>query len=231
MSDTLLLVDDDPLLRRGLSYSLEHQGFQVETAGDADQALAQARARRPDLVLLDIGLPGMDGLDAMRIFQHDLRLPVILLTARRSSQDEALGLELGADDYMAKPFDTDRLVARIRAVLRRATCAEASAALAPVTAGPLTIIPKARTVRIAGRALDLPPRTFDLLYALAADFGQVRSIESLLRQVWGPDFDGQSQVVYVAINELRRTLARAPGHGLRIITEHRVGYKLIEEEA
>ena len=120
MTHEILLIDDDPLLCRSLAYSLEHAGYRVRTAGDAADGARPRTAAAPDLVLLDIGLPGMDGLDALRIFQRELRLPVILLTARRGGQDEALGLELGADDYVAKPYNMDALLARIAAVLRRA---------------------------------------------------------------------------------------------------------------
>jgi len=231
MTHEILLIDDDLLLCRGLGYSLARSGYRVRTAGDATEGLALAQGLTPDLVLLDIGLPGMDGLEAMRIFQRDLKLPVILLTARRGGRDEALGLELGADDYVTKPFDMDRLLARIKATLRRHACQEAPPAPGPLTLGNLTISPQTRVARIGQRPLDLTPREFDLLYVLAGLAGQVISIEALLDRVWGAEFDGEPQVVYVHISGLREKLAGTPGHTLRIVTLHRVGYKLVDGEA
>jgi two-component system, OmpR family, alkaline phosphatase synthesis response regulator PhoP len=231
MSHTILLVDDDKLLVRGLAYSLERAGYQVVTAGDAAAGVSLARASAPDLVLLDIGLPGMDGLEAMRIFQHDLKLRVILLTARRSGRDEALGLELGADDYVAKPFDMDSLLARIKAVLRRSARQQRPAAAVPLAVGELSINPPAHLARIGPHPLDLSPREFDLLYALTSQAGQVVPVETLLVQVWGAEFTGQPQVIYVSISKLRERLASIPGHTLRIVTVHRIGYKLVDGEA
>ena len=157
MPHEILLIDDDPLLRRSLAYSLEHAGYRVRTAKDADEGLGLARTDAPDLVLLDIGLPGMDGLDALRIFQHELKLPVILLTARRGGQDEALGLELGADDYVAKPYNMDALLARIAAVLRRAACQPNAAPAHAMIVGELVVDPRARTATICGQELRLSP--------------------------------------------------------------------------
>ena len=231
MSHTILLVDDDKLLVRGLAYSLERAGYRVCAAGDAAAGLSLARASAPDLVLLDIGLPGMDGLEAMRIFQHDLKLPVILLTARRSGRDEAVGLELGADDYVAKPFDMDSLLARIKAVLRRPARWERPPPGIPLTVGELVITPPGHLARIGPHPLDLSPREFDLLYVLASQAGQVIPVETLLVRVWGAEFSGEPQVVYVNISKLRERLASIPGHTLRIMTVHRIGYKLVDGEA
>lgn len=167
MGARILLVDDDTLLRRSLAFSLERAGFRVHTAASAEEALAIAARERPDLVLLDIGLPGMDGLQALQRFREAFGVPVIFLTARRRELDQVLGLELGADDYITKPFDTDVLIARIRAVLRRASAASPSRVAAPLVVGDLTIDPAGRTVTVAGRPVALTPREFDLLYTLA----------------------------------------------------------------
>src|SRR5512136_649408 len=154
MAKRILLVDDDVLLRRSLAFNLEQAGYTINTAASAEDALAMARRDPPDLVLLDIGLPGMDGLDALRHLKQTLNLPVIFLTARRRELDEVLGLELGADDYITKPFDVDVLLAHLKAVLRRAEGAGASAPLerpATLALGDLLIDPLAHTVTLAGQ--------------------------------------------------------------------------------
>jgi DNA-binding response OmpR family regulator len=227
----ILLIDDDPLLRRSLAYSLERAGYRVRGAGDATAGLTLARAAAPDLVLLDIGLPGMDGLDALRIFQRELRLPVILLTARRGGQDEALGLGLGADDYVAKPFHMDALLARIAAVLRRRARQPTASPAQALIAAQMVIDVRAHTVTLCDQKLRLPPRTFELLAFLLSRAGEVVPVNTLMTEVWGQDFTGEPQALYVHIRWLREKLASVEGHSVRILTVHRVGYKLVAEEA
>lgn len=226
MSGHILLVDDDALMRRGLAFNLEQAGYTVTSAAAAEEALSTLTRITPDLVLLDIGLPGMGGLDALRHIKEDLGVPVIFLTARRRELDEIVGLELGADDYITKPFNVDVLLARVKAVLRRT---ESETAVSPadnvITVGDLTINPLAHTVNVAGREIDLTPREFDLLHALAEEPGRVQSIEGLLAQVWGAEFQGESQVVYVHIRWLRKKIEEDPKHPKRIVTVHGVGYK------
>jgi DNA-binding response OmpR family regulator len=227
----LLLVDDDALLRRSLSFNLEQAGYKVTAAETAEDAIAIARREKPDLVLLDIGLPGMDGLDALRIFREEIVSPVIFLTARRRELDEALGLELGADDYITKPFDQDVLLARIKSVLRRMQ--------APYTpppkdkalkVGDLHVDPSAHTVKVAGKEVELPPREFDLLHTLALEAGKVISAEDLLVRVWGPEYIGEPQVVYVHIRWLREKIEEDPRNPKRIVTIRGVGYRLDPQE-
>lgn len=227
MDSHILLVDDDALLRRSLAFNLEQASYRVSTAANAEDALALARRDRPDLVLLDIGLPGMDGLDALRYFQAQVGVPVIFLTARRRELDQVLGLELGADDYITKPFDLDVLLARIKAVLRRferptGPLAEPT----PLTVGDMEIDPAAHTVTLAGSSIELPPREFDLLHTLALEAGRVVSADELLSRVWGAEYEGESQVVYVHIRWLREKLEEDPHNPRRIITVRGVGYKL-----
>ena len=159
MSGHILLVDDDALMRRGLAFNLEQAGYHVTSAANAEDALDIARRTPPNIVLLDIGLPGMDGLAALRHIKEEFGLPVIFVTARRRELDEIEGLELGADDYITKPFNVDVLLARVKAVLRQS---EKETAVSPtqkaITIGDLTIDPKAHTVIIAGRQMDLTPR-------------------------------------------------------------------------
>lgn len=232
MSKQILVVDDDALLRRSLAFNLEQAGYTVRTAATAEDALAMAEQTRPDLVLLDIGLPGMDGLDALRRLREG-DLPVIFVTARRRELDEVLGLELGADDYVTKPFQLDILLARIKAVLRRS--AEVQPAerreTAPLQVGDLLIDPAAHTVTASDRQIDLTPREFDLLMALARQAGHVLSIDELLARVWGAEFEGEPQVVYVHIRWLREKLEADPANPERIVTVRGLGYKLVSREA
>jgi DNA-binding response OmpR family regulator len=232
MPRRILLVDDDALLRRSLAFNLERNHFEVQTAASGEDALEVARQSRPDLVILDIGLPGMDGLETLRVLRDERGLPVILLTARRRELDEVLGLELGADDYVTKPFDLDVLLARIRAVLRRSQPASAaSEAERKVAAGDLVIDPEANTAVLAGRLVDLAPREFDLLYALIRRAGKLVTTDELLAQVWGAEFEGQPQVVYVHIRWLRTKIEADPLHPRRLLTIRGRGYKYQPQEA
>jgi DNA-binding response OmpR family regulator len=227
MTRHILLVDDDALLRRSLAFNLERSGYRASASANAEDALSLANRDPADLVLLDIGLPGIDGLEALRLFQSELHAPVILLTARRRELDEVLGLELGADDYVAKPFDLDVLLARIKLALRHTSRpAPTPAARLPIDVGDLAIDPVAHTVAVGGRAIDLPPREFDLLYTLAQDAGHPLSVDELLTRVWGAAYIGESGVVYVHIRWLREKLEDDPNRPRRIITMRGVGYKL-----
>jgi DNA-binding response OmpR family regulator len=186
----------------------------------------------PNLVLLDIGLPGMDGLDALRQLKSQYELPVIFLTARRRELDEVVGLELGADDYITKPFDVDVVLAHVKAVLRRTGAASPSEVETKrLVVGDLEIDPQSHTVSRAGRYLDLSPREFDLLLTLASQPEKVIRTEDLLSQVWGAEFMGQPQVVYVHMRWLRQKLESDPNHPQRILTVRGVGYKLIPQPA
>ncbi len=230
MPKHILLVDDDALLRRSLAFNLERSGYRVSTAADAEDALALSKREPPELVLLDIGLPGMDGLDALKHFQETVRVPVIFLTARRRELDEALGLELGADDYVTKPFDLDVLLARIKAVLRRSQPQPVIPQEQSILkVADLTIDPAAHSVVVGEKQLELTPREFDLLYTLAMQAGHVVSLDALLAQVWGAEYVGQPQVVYVHIRWLREKIEDDPDHPKRIITVRAVGYKLVPQ--
>jgi len=229
MAKHILLVDDDALLRRSLAFNLEQAGYRASTAEMGEDALAQVRLDPPDLVLLDIGLPGIDGLDTLRTLRQQLNVPVIFLTARRRELDEVLGLELGADDYVTKPFDFDVLLARIKAVLRRTSNnAPTLPKSEPLIVGDLVIDQAAHTVTVGDRPVDLAPREFDLLAALAQEAGHVLSVDELLARVWGAEYVGEPQVVYVHIRWLREKLEVDPKHPQRIVTVRGVGYKLQE---
>jgi DNA-binding response OmpR family regulator len=219
-------------MRRSLAFHLEQAGYRVHTAASAEDALAWVRRTPPALVLLDINLPGMDGLVALRELKTQHNLPVIFLTARRRELDEVVGLELGADDYITKPFDVDVVLAHIKAVLRRASeISQPAKGTGRLVVGDLEIDPESHTTFCAGRALDLSPREFDLLLALAAQPEKVVTSEDLLAQVWGAEFVGQPQVVYVHIRWLRQKLESDPDHPTRLVTVRGVGYKLIPRQA
>ncbi|HOC21130.1 MAG: response regulator transcription factor [Chloroflexi bacterium] len=226
MSKHILIVDDDALLRRSLAFNLEKAGYTVATAATAEDALAAVRLDPPDLILLDIGLPGMDGLDGLRALRAQVTAPVIFVTARRRQLDEVLGLELGADDYITKPFDMDVLLARIKVVLRRAA-PPPSTPPPPLVIGDLVVDMAAHTVMLRGQPVELAPREFDLLAALAQEAGRVLSVEELLARVWGAEYTGEPQVVYVHIRWLREKLEDDPHAPQRIVTVRGVGYKLV----
>jgi DNA-binding response OmpR family regulator len=208
----ILLVDDDALLRQSLVFNLERARYRVSSAESGED---------------DIGLPGMDGFDTLRAFQENLNAPIIFLTARRRELDQVLGLELGADDYITKPFDIDVLLAHIKAVLRRSGrnhfLKEQQRAL---QVGDLSIDPFSYVVTIGDKRVDLPPREFALLHALALEAGKVVASKDLLSQVWGAEFIGEPQVLYVQIRWLREKIELDPDHPQRILTIRGVGYKL-----
>jgi len=232
MPKHILVVDDDNLLRRSLSLQLEQAGYRSSTAANAEDALALARRDHPDLILLDIGLPGMDGLEALRIFQDVLDVPVIFVTARRRELDEILGLELGADEYITKPFNPDVLLARVKAVLRRSSRAAPPPPSSDLLVlGDLVIDPGAHAVMVGGEPAELTAREFALLHSLALEGGRVLSVDELIRRVWGAEFIGQPQVVYVHIRWLREKIEVNPNQPKRLINVRGVGYKLVSPES
>ena len=228
MPKTILVVDDDALMRRSVAVSLGQAGYLVETAPNAEEALRSVQRQVPDLVLLDVGLPGMDGMEALRALRRDAPLlPVIFVTGRRRELDEIVGLELGADDYITKPFDMDVLLAHVKAVIRRSQAPVASPQVHPLSVGDLHINPAAREVRVGSRRGDLAPKEFDLLHTLAQHAGHVLSLNELLERVWGAEWIGESQTLYVHIRWLREKLEDDPAHPRRLLTIRGTGYKLV----
>jgi len=231
MPKKILLIDDDALLRRSLSFHLQQAGFQVQTAASAEDGLSLVCRAPVDLILLDIGLPGMDGLDALAHFNQQIGAPVIFITARQRELDEILGLELGADDYITKPFDTSVLLARIKVVLRRSQRELRSTKMPEAfSVGDIEIHPRAHSVKLKGKPVELTPIEFKLLNALAQQPGHVFSADDLLCSVWGDEYIGQPQVVYVHVRALRTKLEKNPNKPHRIITVRGVGYKLVSQE-
>jgi DNA-binding response OmpR family regulator len=233
MATHILTVDDDALMRRSLTFTLEQAGYRVSSAGSGEEALARVDVEPPDLMLLDIGLPGIDGLEVLRQLQQRCDLPVIFLTARRRELEQVLGLELGADDYVTKPFDADVLLARIRAVLRRSQRhfpAPGTPSNDLLIVGDLAINTAAHSVAVASASVELSRREFDLLHALALEPGNVLSADDLLSRVWGDEFVGEPQVLYVHMRRLREKLEETPNKPTRLVTVRGVGYKLVAHE-
>jgi len=227
----ILIVEDDATLLDVLKYNLLREGYGVLTAVDGVQALEVARSDKPDLVVLDIMLPKLDGLEVCRILRKDMTVPILMLTAKTEEIDKVVGLELGADDYLTKPFSLRELLARIRAMLRRVEMVRQEA-LPKQEAVPQTIkiadleIDFARhQVSRSGLALDLSSREFDLLAFLVRNRGQVFSRDHLLEKVWGYDYAGDSRTVDVHIRWLRQKVEDDPAHPRHLLTLRGVGYK------
>ena len=222
---TILVVDDEQAITDLLEYNLLRNGYQVIVAHDGHEALNLALSQRPDLIILDLMLPGLDGLDVCRELQRDGNLPIIMLTARVDEVDRVVGLELGADDYITKPFSVRELLARVRAVLRR-TCEQESMGRDEWRCGLVSVDVRAREAYLSGRPLPLTRLEFDLLATLIRHAGLVLSREQLLDQVWGYDYYGDSRAVDTTVKRLRATLREADGDPALISTVRGVGYRL-----
>jgi DNA-binding response OmpR family regulator len=219
---TILVVDDERNIIELVRLYLEQAGFAVVEAHDGDEALRQHERVDPDLVVLDLMLPGRDGMEVTREIRRRGETPILMLTARSEDIDRIVGLELGADDYLTKPFNPRELAARVKAILRRSDPSVRGAR--PMDVGTLRVDPRRRDAYVGDRRLDLRPREFDLLAALARDPGVVWSRDDLLSSVWGTDFPGETRTVDVHVSELRRKLA---ADGPPIETVKGVGYRLV----
>ncbi|MDY5219721.1 MAG: response regulator [Aristaeellaceae bacterium] len=219
----ILLVDDDPNIRQLVNLYLQKEGFEVMMADRGDEALKMFKASPPNLMLLDIMLPGMDGWQVCREVRKISNIPIIMLTAKDETFDKVLGLELGADDYVVKPFDMKELVARIKAVTRRFQAADAPEK--ELVFPGLTININQYTVMYMGKELEMPPKELELLYFLASHPGMVFTREQLLEQVWGYDYFGDSRTVDVHVKRLREKLTEGEKLGWQIKTVWGVGYK------
>jgi len=232
MSETILVVEDELVLRETLAYNLEKHGYEVHTAEDGRRGVELAREVQPDLILLDIMLPGLDGFEVCRLLRKDMNVPILMLTARADEVDKIVGLEVGADDYLTKPFSMRELLARIKALLRRVRMTRAEVAAEAqeespqrLTFGNLVIDRDRCEVLLDGKSLDLRPKEYDLLLSLAQNRGRALSREQLMENVWDWDYTGGSRTVDVHIRWLREKIERDPGHPVRIITVRSVGYR------
>lgn len=233
----LLIVEDEPTLLDTLKYSLEQQGYEVVTASDGVQALATARTEKPGLVILDLMLPGLDGIEVCRILRQEMSLPILMLTAKDEEVDKIVGLEVGADDYLTKPFSMRELLARVRAHLRRVRLfreeLEASGQAdqespngdVAISFGDLVIDESRREIRRNDDVLALRPKEFELLLFLARNRGIALGRSLILERVWGWDFDGGSRTVDVHIRWLREKIEVDPAHPSRILTVRGIGYR------
>lgn len=237
MAEKILVVDDEVALQETLAYNLRREGYEVATAGDGNTALELAHTFKPNLILLDVMLPGIDGFELCRILRQDMKTPVLMLTARDDEIDRVVGLEVGADDYMTKPFSMRELMARVKAMLRRvrmireevtsqvAASSESETLPLVFTFGNLTIDPSRREARLNGQVIALKPKEFELLLFLAQHRGQVLSREHILQQVWDWDYYGDSRTVDVHIRWLREKIEEDPSRPVRIITVRGAGYR------
>jgi DNA-binding response OmpR family regulator len=226
---TILVVDDEPKIVALARDYLEHAGFAVRTATDGPAAVEAIRRDRPDLVVLDLGLPGLDGLDVTRSIRRDSNLPIIMLTARDDELDKLLGLELGADDYLTKPFSPRELVARIRAVLRRADRTLEDPAGETIRAGELSLdLPRMRAV-LAGRVVDLTPTEFQLVATLARQPGRIFTRSQLRDAVHGVAFESYERAIDAHIKNLRRKLEPDTRRPTYILTVYGVGYRFADD--
>jgi DNA-binding response OmpR family regulator len=223
---TILVVDDEPQIVQLVRDYLEHGGFTVLTAADGSSALRIAATQRPDLVVLDLGLPGLDGLDVARTLRRSGTVPIIMLTARTDESDKLVGLELGADDYLTKPFSPKELVARVRSVLRRS-----EAALAPrdlIRVGDAELNLPSMELRIGGRSIELTPTEFQLLVTMARQPGRVFSRAQLLNAVHGVAFESYERAIDAHVKNLRRKIEPDPHNPRYLLTVFGVGYRFAD---
>lgn len=238
LMDKVLVVEDELTLRETLAYSLTRQGYQVFTAADGRAGLDAARQHRPDAIVLDVMLPGLDGLEVCRILRQEMNVPILMLTARADEIDKIVGLEVGADDYMTKPFSMRELLARVKALLRRvrmvredvkAEQPSPSSDAMPQgevwTFGDLVVDLNRWEVRVRGQQVHIKPKEFDLLIFLVRNRGMVLSRDQLLERVWGWEYEGDSRTVSVHVRWLREKIEDDPANPVRLVTVRGVGYR------
>ncbi|MDB5076807.1 MAG: kdpE [Chloroflexi bacterium] len=221
----ILVVDDEPAIRRTLRVNLSARGYEVDVAETGDDALIQMGSHPPHLLILDLMLPGLSGLDLCATVRSQWKFPILVLSARGEEHTKVRALDLGADDYLTKPFGMDELLARVRALLRRPTTAASNTGV--VLTGSLAVNLDTRTATLKETALDLTAREFDVLAYLAGNTGKVVTHRQLLAEVWGPEYNGETQYLRVFINRLRRKIEDDPAHPRLIVTEPGVGYRLL----
>ncbi len=230
----ILIVEDDGTLLAMLEYNLNKEGYKVLSAADGLDAVEKARREKPELIILDVMLPKLDGLEVSRILRKEMIVPILMLTARADEIDKIIGLEVGADDYMTKPFSMRELMARVRAMLRRTqmvqsfTQKEESEPVSNLRSGSIEIDPSRHSVTSEGKPVNLNPKEFDLFVFLVRNRGQVFNRDTLLAKVWGYDFAGDTRTVDVHMRWLREKLETNPEKPVHLITIRGVGYKFEE---
>ena len=224
-SHRVLLVEDEEALADSVRYNLEREGYAVEVAGDGHRALERFRAGAPALVVLDLMLPGLSGLDVCRTIRAESDVPIIIVTAKDSEADKVAGLELGADDYVTKPFSIRELVSRVRANLRRIEPRSAVREEDVLAAGPVSMDVARHEVTVRGDGVALPPKEFELLEALLRRKGRLLTREVLIDEVWGPSYFGDTRTLDVHVKRLRRKIEEDPHHPVHLLTVRGLGYK------
>ena len=222
---SVLVVEDEENLVEALRYNLEHEGYAVLTAPDGGTGLETARAALPDLVILDVMLPNLDGLEVCRILRRETDVPILMLTAKGEEIDRVVGLEIGADDYVTKPFSMRELMARVRAMLRRPRKTASARMAEPLRSGSLAVDVDARQASLNGEELRLKPREFDLLALFMRNPGRAFTRDQILEQLWGHDYIGDVRTVDVHVRWLREKIEADPSTPARIITIRGVGYR------
>ncbi len=220
----ILVVDDEKLLVKGIKFNLENEGYRVDAAYDGEEAVSMARSEEYDLIIMDLMMPKMNGLDASMKIREFSKVPIIMLTARGEDTDKILGFEYGADDYITKPFNILELKARVRALLRRSSIKEQAASASVLVSGPIKIDTERRTSYKDGEEVELTAKEFDLIELLMKNPGKVYSRENLLSLVWGEDYQGDIRTVDVHIRRLREKLELVPAEPEKIMTKWGVGY-------
>ena len=219
---TILVVDDEPQIRRVMRSTLSTHGYLITEAKTGEEALESVRKERPDLVLLDVNMPGMGGIEACREIRRSSDAPIIMLTVRNAERDKVLALDAGADDYVVKPFRIEELLARIRAALRRYSPGDA---VPPFVSKDLTIDFEGRQVAVRGETVHLTPKEYDVLKHLVANQGKPLTHRRLLQSVWGPDYGEETENLRVVINQLRKKIETDPARPKYILTEPWIGYR------
>ena len=225
----VLVIEDEPQIRKFLRASLDAQGFSVEQAESGEQGLVMAANRRPEAIVLDLGLPDLDGVEVIRRLREWSRVPIIVLSARAQEDDKIRALDAGADDYVVKPFAVGELLARLRVALRHAATADGTGAPASIEAGELKIDLGARRISVSGKEVHLTPTEYRLLAELARHAGKVLTQRYLLKEVWGPGYVERPHYLRIYMANLRRKLEADPAQPRRLLTETGVGYRFVLE--
>ena len=226
----ILVVDDEPHIVELVRYNLAQEGFTVSVAYDGHEAIEKAKKDAPDLVILDLMLPYVDGLEVCRHIRKESSVPILVLTAKHGEQERVVGLESGADDYVTKPFSPRELVARVRAILRRTAREAQRPAATPIAVGGLALDPTTHEVHLNGRAIDLTTKEFDLLQLLLSHPNRVFTRDFLLEHIWGYDYFGSTRTVDMHISRLREKIEDVPNTPTYIMTVRGVGYKLKKDQ-
>jgi two-component system response regulator RegX3 len=227
-SPKVLLVEDESALAESISYNLFREGLSVVTVADGERAMDRFRAERPAIVILDLMLPKMSGLDVCRAIRRESQVPILILTAKDAESDKVSGLELGADDYVTKPFSMRELISRVRAHLRRAEFALVAGTEGRLVGGPVEVDPGRHEAFVRGDAVSLTPKEFDLLETLIARKGRLLTRQFLIAEIWGPDYFGDTKTLDVHIKRLRQKIEEDPHRPRHIATVRGLGYKFLD---